>query len=519
MKAITRRDLIKRASACSVALTAGRLAQGAPAADSASQARPNILFIMTDQQFGDAMSCRMGREWLHTPAMDSLAAGGMLYSRAYSPNPLSMPARNSIFTGRYPHETGVTKNARAAIDTEEFLNMGNYFRRAGYETAYIGKWHLCFNAKDTDAHGFQTAQCLHGNGHDGEVADLSVRYLAGKRGKQAKPFLAVVSLSNPHDICQFSRFQKLPSGPVGDAPPAAKCPPIAPNLAPPINETDTMATLRKGYQGPGSKFPVGDYTVDQWRQFRWGYYRLIEKVDAEIARVLDALAKSGLEDNTVIIFTSDHGDCAGAHRFNQKTVFYDESARVPMIVSYKGKTPKGTCDKLVNTGIDILPTMLDFAGIAAPKKLPGRSLRPIAMGKTPTDWRDHVVIQNHLSQTVAVDGIRAVAQGRMVRTDRYKYCVYDHGTQRESLVDMTADPQETKNLATDPAQRKTIEQHRKLLVAFAATHNDALVKDIYANNLAPRPFEASKPGKANKSDKPKRTRKKDVGNDKPVRAR
>jgi len=496
MPAITRRDLMKGASACSVALAAGRLAQSASGADAPRpDARPNVLFIMTDQQFGDAMSCRMGRKWLHTTAMDSLAANGMLYSRAYSPNPLSMPARNSIFTGRYPHETGVTKNARAKIDTEEFLNMGNYFRRAGYETAYFGKWHLCFNRKDTNAHGFETAQCLYGNGHDGEVADLSVRYLAGKRGKQGKPFLAVVSLSNPHDICQFSRFQKLPSGPVGDPPPPAKCPPLPANLAPPINETDTMTTLRKGYQGKGSLFPVGDYTDEQWRQLRWGYYRLIEKVDAEIGRVLAALRKAGLEDNTVIIFTSDHGDCAGAHRFNQKTVFYDESARIPLIISHKGKTPKGTCDKLVNTGIDILPTMLDFAGIATPKgkKLPGRSLRPIAMGRAPSDWRDHVVIQNHLSQTVPVDGIRAVAQGRMVRTDRYKYCVYDHGTQRESLIDMAADPLETKNLATDPAHRKTVEHHRKLLVAFAAKHKDDLVKDIYANNMPPRPFEAGKP--------------------------
>ena len=133
MKAITRRDLIKGASACSVGLAAGELAERALAAAPGGDDRPNVLFIMTDQQFGDAMSCRMGRQWLHTPAMDSLAANGMLYSRAYSPNPLSMPARNSLFTGRYPHETGVTMNARARIDTEEFLNMGNYFRRAGYE--------------------------------------------------------------------------------------------------------------------------------------------------------------------------------------------------------------------------------------------------------------------------------------------------------------------------------------------------------------------------------------------------
>jgi len=466
-----------------------------------TRGRPNILFIMTDQQFGDAMSCRIGKECIHTLAMDSLAETGMLYTRAYSANPLCMPARNSIFTGRYPHETGVTRNARVKLDTKEFVNMGTYFRQAGYETYYVGKWHLCFDPKTTDAHGFETAECLHGNGHDGEVADLAVKYLSGKRGKQAGPFLAVVSLSNPHDICQFSRDQRLPSGPIGETPPPGECPPVPANLAPPVNETDTMTTLRKGYQGPGSKFPVGDFSEGKWRQLRWGYYRLIEKVDAEIGKVLDALRKAGREDDTVIIFTSDHGECAGAYRFNQKTVFYDESARIPFIVSFKGKTAKGTCDKLVNTGIDILFTMLDFAGILVPEKLPGRSVRPIALGQPPSDWRDHAVVQNHLSQTVPVDGIRAMAQGRMVRTDRYKYCVYDHGTQRESLVDMEKDPLETRNLATDPAYRKIVEQHRNLLLAFAAKHNDELVKDIYANGMALRPFEASKPRSRKKTKK------------------
>jgi len=488
MSVNTRRTFLRNSCLAAAALQAPSILTAA----TATRDRPNILFIMTDQQFGDAMSCRMGSKWLSTPAMDSLAANGTLFANAYSPNPLCMPARNSIFTGRYPHETGVTKNARAKIDTEEFLNMGNYFRRAGYETAYFGKWHLCFDQKDKNAHGFETAQCLHGNGHDGEVGDLSARYLAAKQGVQDKPFLAVVSLSNPHDICQFSRFQKLPSGPVGKPPAPDKCPPLPANLAPPINETDTMTTLRKGYQGPGSLFPVGDYTKDQWRQLRWGYYRLIEKVDAEIAKVLAALGKSGHEENTLIIFTSDHGDCAGAHRFNQKTVFYDESARVPLIVCRKGQTKKSQCDKLVNTGIDILPTMLNFAGIAIPKKLPGRSVRPIVMGKPPAEWRDHVVIQNHLSQTVVVDGIRAIAQGRMVRTDQYKYCVYDHGKQRESLVDMKNDPLETKNIATDPGSKRIVQTHRNILLAFADKHKDLLAKQMLADGMPPKPFEAAK---------------------------
>src|SRR5206468_5633916 len=101
-----------------------------------------------------------------------------------------------------------------------------------------------------------------------------------------------------------------------------------------------------------------------------------EKVDAEIGKVLRALRAAGLEENTLIVFTADHGECAGAHGFNQKTVFYEEAARVPLIISLKGTTKPGTSDKFVNTGIDIIPTMLDFAGLEQPTHLPALRLRP-----------------------------------------------------------------------------------------------------------------------------------------------
>ncbi len=126
-------------------------------ANAARSTRPNILFIITDQQFAEAMSCRMGKQYLNTPTMDRLAQTGTLFTRAYSSNPLCMPFRNSVFTGRYPHETGVTKNAgpKGGLDPKTFVCLGTYFRQAGYETAYSGKWHLCYPLKNTPAHGFE----------------------------------------------------------------------------------------------------------------------------------------------------------------------------------------------------------------------------------------------------------------------------------------------------------------------------------------------------------------------------
>ena len=464
----------------------------------AAAKRPNIVFIMTDQQSADVMSCRMGDQDIQTPAMDSLAKQGTLFTRAYAPNPLCMPARCSIFTGRYPHETGVTKNARPAGGrlAAEFVCMGTYLRNAGYSTAYSGKWHICLDQNDPDTHGFEILDSKRklappaDDNYDSRVSHAAVRFL-GRDHDQ--PFLLVVSLMNPHNICEWARRgagreQRLSCGEIGIPPDVDQLPPAPANLAPPKNEPDGMTFIRRAYQVEDGKFPVGKFTPEDWRKQRWGYYRMVEKVDGEIAKVLDALCKAEVDENTLVIFTSDHGDCVGAHRFNQKTVFYEESVRIPLIVSWKGKTVPATSDVLVNTGIDILPTMLDCAGIEQPKRLPGRSVLPLALGQSETPWREYLVAQNNLAQTGEVDGIKPAMEGRMVRTDRYKYCLYAHGSRREALYNMQNDPLETVNLAGNPAYREALLEHRARLTKFAKGHNDTLVAELLANDVEPRPF-------------------------------
>ena len=467
--------LLARALACLGVLAA--------AAACAAPARPNVLFIMTDQHVADALSCRMGSRYLKTPALDSIAAHGTFFSRAYAANPICMPARNAIFTGRYPHETGVTANIPRQLDPREFVSMGTYFQRAGYETMYAGKWHLCFEEKDTASHGFAT---MKGKGLDAEIAGNVAAFL---RQRHDRPFLAVASFVNPHNVCEYARGEPLNNGDVGPPPPLDQLPPAPANVLPPKNEPDSMTMMRKSYHATGT-FPVGNFTPEKWRELRWAYYRMIEKVDTEIGRVLAALRESGLEENTLIVFTADHGECAGAHGFNQKTVFYEESARVPLIVSLKGTTKPGTSDRLVNVGIDVLPTMLEFAGLERPAKLPGASLRPLALGQSPATWRTHVVVSNNMVQGGPVGLLRPATEGRMLRTDRYKYAVYQFGTQRESLIDLQADPGETNDLARDPDHRAVLLEHRDLLRAFAARHRDPLVAELLADDIKARPFTA-----------------------------
>jgi choline-sulfatase len=456
---------------------------------------PNIIFIITDQQFAEAMSCRMGDKFISTPAMDELAASGMLFARAYSPNPLSMPARNSLLTGRYPHETGVTWNEspKDGFDPREFVSMGTWFSKSGYETAYYGKWHLAYNQKDVKEHGFQNMGDVStvnakNVSPDTRAADAAIQFLS--RSHQ-KPFLMVVSFLNPHNICEWARRasgmkQVLNCGEIGDPPETGKLPPPPANLAPMVNEPDGVSYMRKIMQVEGGVFPVAKFTPEDWRIQRWGYYRMIELVDKEIGRITEKLRETGLEHNTVVVFTSDHGECAGAHRFNQKTVFYEESVRVPLIISMKGRTSGKTSDKIVNTGIDILPTFMECAGIEIPKKLPGLSLWSEVLGKPVKKWRRYIVAENDMRAWEVIDTPRI--EGRMVLTERYKYCIYEKGSLRESLVDLQKDPGETINIAEDPAFSTTLLKHREFLKDFGKKYNDPLVKRLLFDNAGPVPL-------------------------------
>ena len=437
--------------------------------------RPNILFIMTDQHFADAMSGVMGDEHIKTPNLDRLAANGVRFDRAYAPNPLCIPARNSIFTGNYPYETGLQSNSKDPLP-EHMVLMGKHFKDAGYDTGYFGKWHINVKTSDQKRHGFDQMGVLKGNGADHLIPDPAIDFLNQKRDK---PFLLVTSFTGPHDICEMVRGQKIPGGKIPPFPDPADCPPAPINIAPPIDETDSIALMRRSYEVT-TMTPIVHFTPDKWRQMRWGYYRLIERSDREIGKVLTALDESGLAENTLVIFTADHGDCTGAHQFAQKTVFYDEAARIPFIVSMPGTVPSGVTKKLVNAGIDVFPTMLDFSGLAIPNSFKGLSVKPVCEDPDLSSWRDYIVISNHMVQGAVPPGESEIPQckGRMIRTENFKYSVYDIGLHRESLIDMVNDPHEMFNLSRNAKYRNVLNQHRDILRKFATENGDQEALEI-----------------------------------------
>lgn len=434
----------------------------------AGPGRPNILLIITDQQSADVMSCRMGREYLATPAMDGLAARGVTFTRAYAANPLCVPARSSFLTGQYPHVTGVESNDLSRSLAGRFTSLGTYFRDSGYDTAYFGKWHVPLPAKEPAVHGFTTMGAIKNNGIDKEIPGLAISFI---RQERERPFLLVASFVNPHNICEWARSEELPDGAVGDPPAAESCPPPVPNPAPMTDETDSMVLMRRSMQA-NPLFPVGGFDERKWRQYRWTYFRMIERVDGYIGQILASLREADLETSTVVLFVSDHGDMQGMHGWNQKTVFYDNASRVPFILAHPGYPGPRESDRLVNAGIDLLPTLLEIGGVPVPSTLPGLSLIPSVREESPADPRVFVVVESRMVQGAPIDGVKPEANGRMVRSRRYKYCVYDIGEHRESLVDLEADPGETTNLARKEGYAEVLERHRQYLAGFCQSTGD-----------------------------------------------
>lgn len=437
-----RRDFIKAGTMSAAAVGLSSTLKGATLSfgkkNSKKQDRPNILFVLTDQQCADAISA-VGNNDLKTPGMDQIAKYAMNFKKAYCPTPLCVPSRSSMFTGMYPHEINVPINNMAAKwNTSEFPYMGNIMKAAGYDTGYVGKWHLPASPKDIDIHGFDYIKHARANDLDPDVPEASIDFLKQKRDK---PFLLVSSFVNPHDICQWARGEAMRNDEIGAPPAADLCPSLPDNFEIPELEPDV---IRYVHSLSKRTYPTENWSGEKWRQYRWAYYRLVEKVDRYLKQIMDALEENGLIDNTVIIFTSDHGDGNAHHKWNQKQILYDEAARVPFMISWKGHTE--VCDyndNAVSTGIDLIPTMCEIAGVEAPAHLKGDPLFKLSLGDRKAYDRPYTISETEFCLSKKTYGVK----GRMVRSSQYKYIVYEQGALKEQLFDMNVDPGEMKNLA------------------------------------------------------------------------
>ena len=439
---------------------------------------PNVVIVMADQLAAEWLPV-YGHEIVHAPYLSGLAADGVTFESAYCPSPLCAPSRAAMLTGRRASRIGVFDNAAelpASVPT-----LAHHLRLAGYHTSLAGKMH--FVGPD-QLHGFERrlttdiypasldwtpdwtravsdrlpwyhtmesvltpARCVASmqTDYDDEVAFEAVRELHQlARERDARPFLLVVSFSNPHDPWEIpARYWNLYD-------PARIELPRVPLV--PLAEVDPHSRRLRAMAGVDE---VG-LSEDQLRHVRHAYFAAISYVDERIGAVLEALRESGLDDNTVVAFTADHGELLGERGLWYKMSFHEPSARVPLIVRAPGALAGARVAAPVSL-LDLASTILELAGgpgRADDAGLDGQSLLPLLRGGADCAARA-VVCEYH------AEGVNAPAA--MIRVGRHKLIVC--GEDPDLLYDLETDPKELTNLAGRPESQPELDRLRAGLAA------------------------------------------------------
>lgn len=432
--------------------------------------RPNVLLILTDQQTGSALSAA-GNRWVRTPNLDRLASGGTRFVNSWCTSPVCSPARSSLVTGCLPAVTGVRFNGDRL--NPRVPSVGRIFREAGYETAWVGKWHLPEGLPNLhvagktrgpeDDYGFRFLPCelpaanmaAFGDLSDSTVASAAAAFL---RGKHEKPFLLGVSLLDPHDICLWVSNHLPENHPARKEtpPPTADLPPLPANFARAADEPEFITWCReRDHYGEENTF-TKSWDEAQWRRYLWTYYRMVERVDRNIGMVLKALRDAGLEDDTIVVFTADHGEGMGAHHWVVKLMLWQETLTVPLIFRWNKRVAARTDRESLISTMDFTPTVCDLAGIPAPVAMQGKSFGQLLKGHGRA-------ARDSLFAELAPDPRNKPLQGHAVRTEQFKYVAFSSGSRPEMLFDLHADPGETRNLVSSVAAKGELDRHRTLL--------------------------------------------------------
>ncbi len=435
----------------------------APSSDAPVPSRPpNIVFVLVDDMRWDEMGAA-GHPVLETPHMDRLAREGMRFENAFATTPLCSPSRASFLTGQYAHTNGIVDNtARPSHDLPTFPRE---LQKAGYATGFFGKWHMGNDASPRP--GFTHWVAMPGQGEaldpnlnvdgkalraTGYVSDVLTDYVESfiqRSGSQ--PFLAYLAHKAIHpNIVQRDDGSLVPvPGQPGGFVAAERhrgrygqrqMPRRANAFKPPV---DKPALLRK----IGSLPPLGRETATTDDEMR-SRGEMLLGVDDSLGRILDVLERSGQLDNTVVVFTSDHGYFYGEHGLNEeRRLAYEETIRIPLLVRFPPKVKPGSVSREMALNVDIAPTLMELAGLAPLPGMQGRSLVPIFAG-SPAEWRRSFLIE-YFSDTVYP---RIFKMGySAVRTERHKYIAYRELRGMNELYDLQVDPYEEHNLVGTPA--------------------------------------------------------------------
>lgn len=499
-----------------------------PGAETAARAPRNVLFLMTDEQHHRSLSLT-GNPYITTPNMDRLGREGALFLRATCVTPYCSPSRASLITGVYPFRHGILRNVdgkgtQAPLAPEAFPNTENLLHQAGYVTAHFGKWHLgnpgdfgCYESRVYAGKtpreymdfldGALPASRFQGHPSPGKYLNRPVEMIPAMEkayrafAAESKNRLAYIGIIGRTVIPP----EFLPETRITDA--AIRCleehakerfmmtvswsPPhdlwVIPEPYYSLVDRGRIALSGSralpAWDEAGPSRRLGELAGEEGiREYAAIYHGMVKYVDDQIGRILQKLDELGLTDETLIVFTSDHGDMVGAHGCIGKSItsFYDDLVRIPLLLRLPGVIPSGARVNQFVSQVDLMPTILDYLGQPIPEALHGKSLRGLVEGRE-TSWRDFAFCQR-------------AGKCFMVQHGRFKY-VYGARPPVMALYDLETDPDEDHNLANEPRQAAVVrEMHRRLLGVLregGATLDPPLPEDPLALALAP-----GKPGGA-----------------------
>jgi arylsulfatase A-like enzyme len=458
----------------------------ASAADPPAGQKWNVLFLMADDLNCD-LHC-YGHQRVQTPHLDALAARGVRFDRAYCQFPLCSPSRTSLFTGRRPNATQIHTNPRAGRFSTDYTGTPHFrefipdtvtlpqlFRSAGYYVARVGKlyhygvpgqigtsglddlpsWEFFVNPAGRDkaeenriftftpgSYG-GTLSWLAADGTDEEQTDglSATAAISLLEQHKEKPFFLAVGFYRPHTpyVAPRKYFERYPTG--GITPPE-------------LSDDDKSRMPAAAY---ASAKPEQETMTDQQRREAiQAYHASITFMDAQVGRVLSALERLKLADKTIVVFTSDHGYHMYEHGLWQKMSLFENSARVPLLVAVPGTAQAGKTTASLAELVDLYPTLAELCGLKGPEYLGGASLRPV-LDDPSKSVKDAALTQLR----------RGSFDGYSLRTDKWRYTLWEDGQKGEQLYDMQGDPGETKNLAADPQNAAVIKELREKIAKIA----------------------------------------------------
>jgi len=440
----------------------------------AAPAKLNVLFISVDDMNND-LGC-FGHPLVKSPSIDRLAARGVRFDRAYCQFPLCSPSRSSLLTGLRPDSTRVFDlQYHFRQDWPDLVTLPQMFMRNGYYVARVGKMYHYGNPGDIGTNGLDDRvswlERFNPAGRDKTTLEIDIINYTPKRGlgsamafladptgtdpqhtdgkvtdqaiqlleaHKDKPFFIAAGFYKPHTpwITPKQYFDLYPMDPIA-------LPKISPQTP------DDYPVLALASTRPWPYFGI---TPEQARECKRAYYAAISFVDAQIGRLLDAVDRLGLRDSTIIVFWSDHGYHLGEHGLWFKQSCFEESARVPLIISVPGRKSAGQASTRPVELVDLYPTLAELAGLTPPKHLQGFSVRPLIDDpQAPWDHPAYTQVQ------------RGTDPGHSVRTERWRYTEWAFGKKGQELYDHENDPQELHSLAGDAKYADVVAQMKALL--------------------------------------------------------